>query len=97
MLTRNLKPLPAPTSLGTAHFTVTGSAGAFVAGQSASNAMAQVQQWWHDREEQSFDAVYVPTVNAENHQPQTVVVNFTKEIHIDYDSQGRKIDLCAKK
>jgi hypothetical protein len=84
------------TSLGTATSTVTGSAGAFVAGQSASNAMSQVQQWWHDREEQSFDAVYVPTVNSQDHHYQTVVVNFTKEIHIDYDFQGRKIDYVQK-
>ncbi len=79
------------TSVGTATSSVTGSPSAFIAGQSVSNAAGQVQQWWHDREEQSFDAVYVPTVNIKNHQPQTVVVNFTKEIHIDYDPQGRKI------
>ena len=79
------------TSVGTTTSSVTGSTSAFIAGQSASSAMGQVQQWWHDREEQSFDAVYVPTVNPKNHQPQTVVVNFAKEIHIDYDPQGRKI------
>ena len=55
-----------------------------------------MQQWWHDREEQSFDAVYVPTVNPQNHHYQTVVVNFAKEIHIDYDLQGRKIDYVQK-
>jgi regulator of replication initiation timing len=84
------------TSLGTAISTVTGSTGAFIAGQSASNGMSQVQQWWHDREEQSFDAVYVPTVDPHTHQYQTVVVNFTKEIHIDYDLHGRKIDYVQK-
>ncbi len=78
-------------NVGTSTSSVTGSVGAFVAGQSASNAMGQVQQWWHDREEQSFDAVYVPTVNPKTQKPQTVVVNFAKEIHIDYDPQGRKL------
>lgn len=78
------------TSVGTNTSSVTGSPSAFVAGQSASNAMSQVQQWWRDREEQSFDAVYVPTVDAKNNRPQTVVVNFAREIPIDYDPQGRK-------
>lgn len=83
-------------NVGTSTSTVTGSVGAFVAGQSTSSAMGQVQQWWHDREEQSFDAVYVPTVNPKTHQPQTVVVNFTREIHIDYDPQARKLFYAQK-
>jgi hypothetical protein len=78
-------------SAGNTTASVTGSMGAFVAGQSANNAMGQVQQWWRDREEQSFDAVYVPTVDPKNNRSQTVVVNFAKEIRIDYDTQGRKI------
>lgn len=85
------------TSAGTSTSTVTGSTNAFIAGQSAGTAMSQVQQWWHDREEQSFDAVYVPTSDPKTHQPQTVVVNFTKEIHIDYDLAGRKIDYVQTK
>ncbi len=39
-------------SAGNTTSSVTGSVGAFVAGQSGSSAMNQVQQWWHDREEQ---------------------------------------------
>jgi flagellar basal body-associated protein FliL len=83
-------------NVGTSTSSVTGSVGAFVAGQSAGNAMNQVQQWWHDREAQSFDAVYVPTVNPKTQKPQTVVVNFAKEIHIDYDPQGRKLVYVQK-
>lgn len=79
------------TTVGTSTTTVTGSQGAFVAGQAMGNAASQVQQWWHDREENSFDAVFVPTVKETN-EPQMIVVNFTKEIHIDYDPQGRKIN-----
>ncbi|HVV67996.1 MAG TPA: TIGR03752 family integrating conjugative element protein [Gammaproteobacteria bacterium] len=69
---------------------VTGSQSAFVAGQAMSNAAGQVMQWWHDREENSFDAVFVPTVK-EDGLPQMIVVNFAKEIQIDYDPVGRKI------
>jgi hypothetical protein len=83
-------------TMGTNTSSVTGSVGAFVAGQSASNAMGQVQQWWHDREEQSFDAVYVPTVNPKTQKPQTVAVNFAREIHIDYNLQGRKLVYVQK-
>jgi len=79
------------TTVGTSTTTVTGSQGAFVAGQAMGNAASQVQQWWHDREENSFDAVFVPTVKETN-VPQMIVVNFTKEIHIDYDPLGRKIN-----
>lgn len=84
-------------SAGNTTSSITGSVGAFVAGQSGSAAMSQVQQWWHDREENSFDAVYVPTVDPKTpNKPQTVVVNFTQEIHIDYNPQGRKIVYVEK-
>ena len=79
------------TLVGTATSTVTGSPGAYVAGQAANNAANQVQQWWHDREQQSFDAVYVPTVDEKTQEPIFIAVNFAKEIRIDYDPQGRKI------
>jgi len=85
------------TSIGTTTSSVTGSTGAFAAGQAANSAMGQVQQWWHDREEQSFDAVYVPTVDTKTHRAQTIVVNFAKEIHIDYDPQGRKTVYASSK
>jgi integrating conjugative element protein (TIGR03752 family) len=77
--------------IGTATSSVTGSPGAYVTGQAASNAAAQVEQWWHDREAQSFDAVYVPTVDEKTQEPIFIAVNFAKEIQIDYDPQGRKV------
>jgi hypothetical protein len=70
---------------GSTTSTVTGSPTKFVLGQSGVNATNQAQQWWHDREENSFDAVYVPS-------GEEIVVNFAKEISIDYNPQGRKID-----
>lgn len=76
--------------LGTNTSSVTGSPGKFVLGQAGISAANQAQQWWHDREEQSFDAIYVPTVQP-NGEFTEIVVNFTKEIDIDYNVQGRKI------
>lgn len=78
------------TLIGSNTSSVTGSPSAYVAGQAMSNAAGQVQQWWHDRQENSFDAVFVPTVK-ETGEPQMIVVNFAKQIQIDYDPQGRKI------
>jgi hypothetical protein len=71
--------------LGSTTSIVTGSVGKFVLGQSGVNAANQVQQWWHDREENSFDAIYVPS-------GEKIVVNFAKEIDIDYNPVGRMID-----
>jgi hypothetical protein len=70
---------------------VTGSQGKFVAGQAMSNAANGVQQWWHDREEQSFDAIYVSPADVKGSYVE-IAVNFAKEIHIDYDPKGRKLN-----
>jgi hypothetical protein len=70
---------------------VTGSQGKFVAGQAMSSAANGVQQWWHDREEQSFDAVYVAPTDDKGFFSE-IAVNFAKEIHIDYDPKGRKLN-----
>lgn len=65
--------------------TVTGSPTKFVLGQAGVNATTQAQQWWSDRQSQSFDAVYVAP-------GQEIVVNFSKEILIDYNPKGRRIN-----
>ncbi len=70
---------------------VTGSQGKFVAGQAMSSAANGIQQWWHDREEQSFDAVYVAPADDKGTFSE-IAVNFAKEIHIDYDPKGRKLN-----
>jgi hypothetical protein len=77
--------------IGGTSSSVTGSPSAYMAGQAASSAASQVQQWWHDREAQSFDAIYVPTVDEKTTQPIFIAVNFSKEIQLDYDPKGRKI------
>lgn len=64
--------------------TVTGSPGKYVLGQAGMNAAAQAQAWWAAREQNSFDAVYVP--------PNTpITVNITQEIALDYNPTGRKV------
>jgi hypothetical protein len=70
---------------------VTGPQGKFLSGQAATNAAKQVQQWWQDREEQSFDAIYVAPTDEQGHYIE-IAVNFAKEIHIDYDAKGRKLN-----
>ncbi len=80
--------------LGNATKTITGSQGKFLAGQATTNAAKEAQEWWHDREEQSFDAIYVSPTAEQNKQIEyiEIAVNFAKEIHIDYDPKGRKLN-----
>lgn len=75
---------------GTSDSTVTGSTGKYVVGQSLASGMGEASDWWHDRQQQSFDAIYVPTAD-ENNQSINIAVNFAKEIHIDYNKNGRKL------
>jgi len=70
---------------GSTSSSVTGSPWKYVLGQSGVNAANEAQQWWHDREENSFDAIYVPS-------GEKIVVNFAKQIAIDYNPKGRKLD-----
>lgn len=70
--------------IGGSTTTVTGSPYKYAGGQAVANSASGVQQWWKDREENSFDAIYVPA-------GQEVVVNFSKEIDIDYNPKGRKL------
>lgn len=71
------------TLVGTTTSSVTGSSSSYMAGQALESSSKEAQKWWHDREEQSFDSIYVAS-------GQDIVVNFAKEIRIDYDPNGRK-------
>jgi len=73
------------SAFGSTSSSVTGSPWKYVLGQSGVNAANEAQQWWHDREENSFDAIYVPS-------GQEIVVNFAKQIDIDYNPKGRRLD-----
>ena len=79
------------TSLLGSSSAVTGSQNKFIAGQAMSSAANGIQQWWHDREEQSFDAIYVAPADDKETFTE-IAVNFAKEIHIDYDPKGRKLN-----
>lgn len=69
---------------------VSGSHTKFVLGQAGMGAATEAQQWWKDRAEQSFDAIYVAPTD-EHSQFVEIAVNFAKEIQIDYDPKGRKL------
>jgi hypothetical protein len=77
--------------LGNNTSVVTGSSGKYIAGQAVSTAATDAQQWWHDRQEQSFDVIYVAPSDEIGDYVQ-VAVNFAKEIHIDYNIKGRKLN-----
>ncbi|MCD6047014.1 MAG: putative secreted protein [Gammaproteobacteria bacterium] len=70
--------------------TVTGSPFKFMLGQGGANGANQAQSWFDDRAENSFDAIYVPTIDKDG-KPVEISVNFAKEIAIDYNPTGRKI------
>jgi len=63
---------------------VTGSPTAYILGQAGQQATSDVTKWWLDREQNSFDAIYVSAGHP-------VVINFTQDIPIDYNPQGRKL------
>ena len=64
--------------------TVTGSPYKYAGGQAGVGAASEGQQWWNERERNSFDAVYVPP-------GKNVAIIVTKQIPIDYNPQGRKV------
>lgn len=78
------------TTANTTSTIITGSQSKFVLGQATSSAANEAQQWWHDRAEQSFDAIYVAPTDENGFVE--IAVNFAKEIHIDYDPTGRKLN-----
>lgn len=77
-------------AFGGSSSTVTGSPFKFMLGQGAASGANQAQSWFDDRAENSFDAIYVPTVDKEG-KPIEISVNFAKEIQIDYNPTGRKV------
>lgn len=70
---------------GTATTTVTGDIDRFVRNRTASQSIEEVSRWLGERQEQSFDAIYVPP----DHE---LVVHVTRELPIDFDPQGRKVN-----
>lgn len=64
---------------------VSGDTGEFMAGQAVSGAAEEVVDWLRERQENHFDAVFTPA-------GQTVAVHLDRELHIDYEIAGRRID-----
>lgn len=71
--------------------TLIGSANKAAIGQGGSAAAQAAQTWWNRRVKNSFDFVYVSNVNSKTGHPMKVVVNITKQIPINHDSNARKV------
>ena len=78
------------TALGSVNSSVTGSSSQYALGKAGVSGMTQAQQWWMDRESQSFDAIFVSPIKKDGSY-RHIVVNFAKQINIDYNPQGRKL------
>jgi integrating conjugative element protein (TIGR03752 family) len=77
-LTTTQNPLGGTTSA------VTGEIGKFVWGKSVAGGASEIRKWLDERQQQSFDAVFVrPGVE--------LALHINKELHIDYDPSGRKL------
>ncbi|MDP1574352.1 MAG: TIGR03752 family integrating conjugative element protein [Coxiellaceae bacterium] len=72
--------------------TLIGSANKAAIGQGGSAAAQAAQTWWNRRVQNSFDYVYVSNVNSKTGHSMKVVVNITKQIPINHDSNARKVN-----
>lgn len=67
---------------------VTGSSGQYVLGQALGGGLQESADWFKQRYGQMFDVVYV--------QPgQAVAVHLSRQIPVDYETQGRKVKYRA--
>ena len=71
--------------MGATTTAVTGDVAAFVRDRAASEGLEEISRWLGERQAQSFDAVYVPPDSE-------LVVHVTREIAIDLDPKGRKVN-----
>lgn len=69
---------------GTITSALTGDAGQYALGKALSGGINESAEWIRARYGMTFDAVYVPPGGQ-------LAVHITKEIPIDYESQGRKV------
>ncbi|EIZ8586836.1 TIGR03752 family integrating conjugative element protein [Salmonella enterica subsp. enterica] len=63
---------------------VTGSSGQYVLGQALGGGLKESADWFKQRYGQMFDAIYVPPGHP-------VAVHITRQIPVDYETQGRKV------
>lgn len=71
-------------SAGQSNQNVTGDIDEYVAGYAVEQALSEIGNWLDNRQQSSFDAVYVPA-------GQPVAIHIEKMIEIDYDNIGRKV------
>lgn len=69
---------------GAATSTVTGDTGRYILGQTAASAADQVVTYLLARQKDHFDSVFVRAGHG-------VAVHVERELHVDYNSQGRKL------
>ncbi|USB67185.1 TIGR03752 family integrating conjugative element protein [Klebsiella pneumoniae] len=67
---------------------VTGSSGQYVLGQALGGGLKESADWFKQRYGQMFDAIYVPPGHP-------VAIHITRQIPVDYDTQGRKVKHAA--
>lgn len=65
--------------------TVTGNLGRYIAGKAGAGGLNDIRKWAMERYGQMFDAIYVPP-------GQPVAIHMTREIAIDYEPNGRKVN-----
>ncbi len=71
--------------IGGSQSTVTGDSGKYALGKVVSGAFADISKWMLDRQENSFDAVVVPSGTK-------VSLHLNRDILIDYDEAARRVD-----
>lgn len=73
------------SNLGSVTDSVTGDVGAFVLGKTVAGGSEEVANWLLERQSQSFDAVFVPAGSS-------VAIHVDRELALDFDPQGRKLN-----
>mgnify|MGYP000493799563 CR=1 FL=1 len=71
--------------IGGSSSTVTGDSGKYAMGKVVSGAFSDISKWMLDRQENSFDAVVVPSGTK-------VSLHINRNILIDYDEAARRVD-----
>ena len=74
---------------GTSMSSVTGDIASFVRSRAIADGIDEVASWLDERQAQAFDAIYVPPDSE-------LVVHVTRELRIDQDPTGRKVNHHAK-
>ena len=69
---------------GTASSTVTGDAGKYILGKTASGGSQELARWLRERQAQNFDAVFVPAGIE-------LAIHVDHELPIDFHANGRKL------